>query len=380
MPWDAIDALDDAREATQSLLLPVDATRWLKLALIAFFVGGGAGTSGQGNVNFGQAAPTGDVSQAGDLPLPMLSDAQISQLVLVALAALVVFVALGVVYAVISAVMEFVLVEGLRTREIRIRRPFSQHLGPGLQLFLFRLLIILAVLAVVGIPIGLVILGGVGISAVLFLLVLPLVAVFAVVGLAAGLVGLLTTDFVVPTMMREDRGVISGWKRVWPLVRTRWKQVGLYVVARFVLGIIAGIAVGLVTLLLALVLALPFLLAGGLIYVALMAMGGPGLAGWILLGIVGAVFLLAVLVVALLVQVPVVTFFRYYALFVLGLQDPQLALVADLRSDSEGGEGHGSEETAPSSLDEPDGDERTTGDADTDDTEEQTRRDEDIEE
>ena len=48
--WYAFAALSDARDATEDLLWPIDRGRWLRLALIALFVGVGGGAPTGGGV------------------------------------------------------------------------------------------------------------------------------------------------------------------------------------------------------------------------------------------------------------------------------------------------------------------------------------------
>jgi hypothetical protein len=340
MPWNAIDSLDDARGATQSLLWPIEWGRWLRLALIVLFVGGSSGTipSG-GNFNFGGDVPVGPPADGrgptvpidGGVTLPNLAipDAVVlGALVLLALAILVVLA-----LAVVGPVMEFVLVEGLRTRTVRIRRPFRRYLGAGLQLFLFRLAVVLLLAGVVVVPVAAVAFAGMAVSPAFLAFALPLVVLFLALALVAAVVMRLTTDFVVPAMIAEDRGVLDGWRRVFPLFRREWREFGLYLVVRFVLGIAVGIAAGLVVGLLALLVALPFLLVGGALFFALTG-GGAGALGALgigLLAVVAAAYLLVLIVVSLFVQVPVVTFFRYYALLFLGSEEPELDLVAGVR-------------------------------------------------
>lgn len=332
MPWHAISTLDDARRATTSLLLPVDPGRWLRLALVAFFVGGlgggsGGGGGGQGTVDVStDQFPTGF---PGDVPF----DVPPTQ-TLFALVATVVAVALlfGLLYLAVGSVMEFVFVEGVTSRDVRLREPFRANVRPGLRLFVFRLLVGVLVAVLVAVPIAGAVLGGIGVSPAFFLLLLPVVLVVVFLAILGGIVLQLTTDFVVPTMLTEDRGVLDAWRRVLPLLRAEWQQAALYVIVRYVLAIGAAIAVGLVVLLLALVVALPFVLVGGVVYLVGASMGGPGLVGWALLGLVGALYGLVVVVVSLFVQVPVVTYFRYYALFVLGELDASLDLVASVRA------------------------------------------------
>jgi hypothetical protein len=348
-PWYAIAALSDARNATEDLLRPLDRGRWLRLALVALFVGVGGGVpTGGGNVGLpsGGGAPS-------DLPSPSLSDPGAA--VAVAVTVVVVLVGLALVWSVVGAVMEFVLVAGLRDREVRIRRPFRAHFRRGLRLFGFRLAVGLGSLLVVALPVVLVIALGVGLSPALLVLLLPLLVLFGVVALLGSVVLGLTTDFVVPTMLTEDVGVLDGWRRVWPVVREQWKQTGVYLVAKFALGIGVGIAVSLAVLLAALVVAVPFAVVGGGLFLALSA-AGAGAGVWIAVGLLVALFVLVMIVLGLLIQVPALTFVRYYSLSVLGLFDPDLDLVGVDRP----GDGDGDENE--------DGDGAENGDADGSDT------------
>jgi hypothetical protein len=334
MSWDAIDALDDARAATQSLLLPVSWRTWLRLTLVTAFVGGVGGGGGAGQAAQGAASsPTprvpgpvlpgvgpADLAGSGvDLP-PVSPLAPESLAALALVGGLVVVVVAG--YALVGAVMAFVLVECLRTRRVELRRPVRQFLAPGGRLFLFRAAVGLALVGLGLLPL----LVGLGLLSVppAGVLVVPALAGVAAVAWVVGLVGLrLTTDFVVPTMIAEGRGVLSAWRRVVPLLRAEWREVALYLVLRLALGVAASLVVGLVVGLAALVAAVPFVLVGLAVVVGVGVQG----AGLVALGGLAAVFVLVVLAVGVVVQVPVVTYFRYYGLFLLGTFDDRLDLV-----------------------------------------------------
>jgi len=342
MSWIATDALTSTRDATRSLLLPVDRGRWLRLALLALFVGGGIGAP-TGGANFGGGGTPG---AGGDVPtdFPMPDPGTVNALFGLALALIALAVLLGIVWTFVGAVMEFVLVTGLVDRNVRIREPFRAHLGRGIRLFVFRIGLLLVGLAILGIPVLAVVLGGAAVSPAILVLFVPLLLLFGLVALAGWLISLLTVDFVVPTMLATDRGILSAWSRVLTTLRREWQEVGVYLVVRVVLGIAAGIGVGLIVGILALVVAIPFLLVGAAVFVATAAgPAGPGLVGWALLGLLALLFGLSVLVVSALVQAPVVTFFRYYSLFVLGRLDADLDLVGHLwvPGDDEDGAGDG---------------------------------------
>ena len=347
MSWNAVDALDDARWAAQSFLLPFDSGRWFRLAIISLFVAGGVSSTGGGGSGNVPAEPGPGPGTGGGLPFGI--DPQTVALVLVGLVVAAVLV--GVLWAFVGAVMEFVLVDGLRRREIRIRGPFREFLRRGVGLFLFRAVVVILMFAVIVVPI----LGIVFFSAAVpvgALLILPFLLVAFLFALFVAVVLRLTTDFAVPAMLAEDRGVLSAWGRLLPLFRAEWKEVGAYLVVRLVAGIAAAIAAGLVVTLLAIVVAIPFVLVGAAVFFGL---GGSipalGTLGVALLAVLGLLFVLSMLAVGAAVQVPVVTYFRYYAMFFLGATDERLDLVADLReSDGEGddaNDGDGPDSAAP---------------------------------
>jgi hypothetical protein len=331
--WYAFAALSDARDATENLLRPVDRGRWLRLALIALFVGVGGGVpTGGSNVS----VPSGGGGGGGvppDVPAPSMPGTESILAIVAGIVLLVVSAAL--VWSLIGAVMEFVLVVGLRDREVSIREPFGANVRLGLRLFGFRLAVGLVSLAVIGLPLLAVFGVGIGVSPAFLVLLVPLIVVFGVVALVGSVVLGLTTDFVVPTMLTEGRGILDGWRRLWPTLRAEWKQVGLYVVAKFVLGIAVSLAVSLVVLLAALLVAIPFAIVGGALYLAASA-AGVHTAGLVIAGILIALFVLAMIVVALIVQVPALTFVRYYSLSVLGMLVPALDLVGVERPDENG--------------------------------------------
>ena len=320
----ALDDADDALDATREFLAPIDPTVWAKLALVMVFVGG-----------FGAGIPslqfTPNTGTPGEFPgttLPTLGPN--SWAVVAVVVALVVLV--GLAFALVRAVMEFVLVESLRTETVTLGRYWSGRWRQGVRLFGFRLVLGVLVLVVVLLLLAPVLVSPSvtaeprGLSLALFLTLVPL---FAVVVAVVGLVNGFTTVFVVPIMVLEDCGVLAGWRRLWSSVVDAWKQYLAYAVAGFVLGLLAGVVSMVVTLAVAFVLLVPFgvLFALGVgLYFLVPSLGVAALV------VVGVVFALALLVVFAVVQVPIQTYLRYYALFVLGDVEPDFDLIADLRA------------------------------------------------
>lgn len=325
----ALDDIEDAVDATRAFLWPFEFGLWAKLALVVFFVGAAGGAGGVNPFQF-SGGIQGDVSETPGVSDPTGGLSSIGGTELAVIAAVVaVIVVLGLVFLVVGSVMEFVFVESLRREQVTIRRYWSQHLGRGLRLFGFRLL--LAVLTFGGLGLLLVLalwpflFGNGEISLVLLLSAIPLGFVLM---FASGFVHAFTTMFVVPVMMVEDRGVIPAWRRFWPTMTGQWKEYLVYAVMAFVLQGAAGLAVGIVTGIGALVVAIP-LAAVGLLGVGLLSVSG--IAGWGVIALAIALFVLGVIVIALFVSVPVQTFFHYHALLVLGDTNGTFDLIPERR-------------------------------------------------
>ncbi|MFB6085711.1 MAG: hypothetical protein ABEJ84_02715 [Halodesulfurarchaeum sp.] len=323
MALHAVDDLSDAYRATRAFLLPLEWGRWLRLALLSLFV---AGSSGGGAPTGGFQGPLGtspDLTPGGGTEFGGTIDqigAMLSNNLWFILGVIGVFFLLGLVLQWVSATFEFTFLESLRTDEVHVREFTSEYTGLGTRLFAFRILFGLATLLVFG---GLALLAigpllmGISPAAPLLLLVF-LIPVSFVLGIVAAVGYVFTTAFVAPIMLLEDRGVLSAWKRFWGVFKSAWTDFLVFVLVGLFLMIAIGIVVGIAMAVIGVGIALP-------VFVALLA-GGPLLAA--LLGIPAAV--LAILAWAM-VQVPVQTYLRHWALLVLGDIEPELDLIPDRR-------------------------------------------------
>ena len=320
MGYAALDSIDDAIDATKGFLLPFDRATWLRLAVIMFFVtgGGGAVVNNAGNApqfvggeDFGAAPGAGPGSAVPDLALGAVAIAAIAAVALVFLA--LVFV---------SPIMEFVFVQSLFEREVHVRRYFSRNVGNGLRLLVFQFLVTLAVaLVVIGlVALGLVLGGGLeNPTAALGLVALavPLLAILAVV---AGVVNGFTTVFVVPIMLAEERGVLSAWGRLWGSIKRNVGEYLVYLVVSVLLGIGIGIIGGFGSLFALAIVGIPILLVAFGVY----SLAGFSTAAIVVYAVLGLLALVVYLLLFGLVQAPLQSFLRYYAMLVLGDVDPDL--------------------------------------------------------
>lgn len=304
--WYAFEEVENALDRTREILLPFDLGTWTRLLILVIFtssglnIPGGPGTAdpGSNGNDFSQTSSNldGDIHQAAEQPLTGFSSASPSTSV-VAIAA---FVILSVVtlWFLISSVMSLVYYQSLLDNNVRIRSNFRKHFNKGLSYLGFQIAVFIGIAMIIGIPLLVMtsspIIGG--------LLLIPLLPLLALVVILLGL----TDNFVLPRMIEENENVLKAWKSVYTDLKSEWRQVGVYVVVRLALKILGGmlsIFWVILTLLAALVvfglIAVPFyLVAEQLVVIPLVV----GVIAWLL--------------AAALIQIPVQTYLNYYALLV----------------------------------------------------------------
>ncbi len=339
MSLSAVSSVGDAIDLTREFMTPFSPGRILKLSVVVFLLSGG-GISLSANVP--PVPPTLDPTYSG----PTAEDATVEELfaeaeitdsglgaipeelLLALLIAAAVLGLLALAFAAVASIAEFVFVESLRSGDVTIRKYTARRWKQGLSLLAFRIALGLLSTAFVVLTALLALELGVADSLVRALGYAGTAG--ALVILTATVISSLTTYFVVPTMIREDRGVLSGWKRVWAAVRAQPVEFVVFVIVQYVLGLV-----------LAAVVATVLVFAGGLIALALavlfgtiIVVGGLGVtsgAGLALVVSAVVIGLTLLAVIAAVLQVPVQSYLRYYALLVLGDVDDRLDLVPEQR-------------------------------------------------
>jgi len=300
MSWYAVDALDEAVAETRDLLSPFDLGTWLRLAVITAF----AGLSAPQTPTFSPEAPPEvlvEVSQEFSLSEVVAAFAVVGAVVLVLAAA----------FAAVGAVMEFVLVDVARSRDVRVAAPFGARLGPGLRLLGFRIVVVL-----VGVLASALVLAPVAAAVLLgqlgwLLVLLVTVPLALAVGAGSALAAEFTTAFVVPLMAEDGLGLLEGWRQLWPEVRADWREFAVYVLVKAVLLFGASLALGFAVAVVAIPFGVGSLFAGPVSPLGVLSLTVSALVG-----------LLAVAAVS----VPTMTFLRYHSLAVLDQSTVEFSL------------------------------------------------------
>lgn len=339
MSLSAVSSIGDAIDLTREFMTPFAPGRILKLSVVVFLLSGG-GISLSANVppvpptlDPTYSGPTADEATVDELFAETeLGDAGLGaipeELLLAVLAAVVVLALLALTFAAIASIAEFVFVESLRSGAVTLRQYTARRWKQGLSLLVFRVTLgvvstaVVVLLALLALELG--------IADSLTRALVYAGTAGALVALTSTVISSLTTYFVVPTMIQEDRGIISGWRRVWAAVRAQPVEFAVFVVAQYALGLVLAAAVvtvlafsgGLIALALAVVFGTVIVVGGFGIT------SGPGLA-LVLVAVVLGLTTLAI--IAAVLQVPVQSYLRYYALLVLGDVDERLDLVPEQR-------------------------------------------------
>jgi len=272
MALHAIDDVSDALPVTTDFLRGLSKRDWLLLAVVALLTGGASNTtsggSNVGNLGGGSGTPATGMPDVGHVvaTLPGWVWGVVALVVL-----------LGLVLAVLGAILQFTFVEALCTGDVEIRRTVAAHWGKGVRLFLFNLVLGVVVLATFAVAILPLVLGLA--AGALFLLLIPVAVLLA---LLVALVLGFTRAFVVPVMLAEDAGVLAAWRRFASVLAGDPLEYLVFAVVNFVLLIVLGIALGIAAAVVGIAVVIPVGIVFGLPFALA---GASGALAWTWLGI-----------------------------------------------------------------------------------------------
>lgn len=313
--WYAFDAVDDSLYNLRYYFVPFHLWRYVVLVVVTSLVGARAGYGAFGDV----AAVAAGVEADLRLTRPAVEIAVEHVDVFAAALALLAFLVF------VSAVFEFVFVDVLVDDELRLRKLVRRRWRQGASLFVFRVAATAVFFGSSYIAVGLY-RNADGSTAPLIVLA----AAVAALALAFSILNGLTTDFAVPIMTVDGRGLPHAWIRLTKLVNAEPRQFGVYVLVRGLLNALTLVGATVVSVVVGATLGLPL---AGVGYALNLTSGGLDAALATAAGLALAVTLVVVYVVLLLVmlavfvQLPVRFFLRVYPIYVLGYADESYAVL-----------------------------------------------------
>jgi hypothetical protein len=321
----ASDCITPAIERTKSLLFrPFRWQTFLKLTSVAFFAEIGAGFSGSAPGRQGSIPGTTPAAQA--------------MILAVLFGILVVTLVIGFIMLYVGSRLQLVILEVVATRQTIIApiwRKYSRltwrWIGLKLLFFLLCMVVLLAALAPIMIsmfrnmPPG----GQPPTAAFFSHIVLFIGAIFLVV-LIVGSAYLLLRDLALPFLAFEDLSITDTLGRLRSVVTAAPGEIALYLLLRFVLGLVAAIGAEILIFFILLVSLIPFAIIGGVMWLALHHAGTVGTAALIASAIVGGLVLLAWMACVCIGLVGTVfVFTQSYALYFLGGRYPLLGNILE---------------------------------------------------
>lgn len=326
MSWYSIDVIDASVKRSKKILLePFDFWKWMKLAIIIIFIGGGFGSSGS---NFNPGASDRHLED-GDLKEPSMEKMvdQITQFwhqyqiyILIGLA-MIIFIIL--LFGLISSIMKFVFVEALVTNKVMIIAYFKKYVRPGFNLFiiqtilglLFLSLFILAMLPLVQSMLE-------SPETISFGSILGSIFWFIIVVLVLSIIGGIIESVIslsIPLVMYERTGQIEAIKRIAGKAGADWKQIAVYWVLRAVMWIAAGIIMGIAAIILLILLVIVIVIVGIILYLilSLLGIGAGDLVFWAVMIPFGLIAFIPLIVLTLLASVPAPVFMKSHMLLFL---------------------------------------------------------------
>lgn len=329
MSWYSIDAVDRAFSRTRKALFePFDFWKWVKLAIIIFFVGsigshyGGPGSNfHRGPEDYGNDFLNIGPDEFPDVPSNIsglgLNYAESFPSLEIIAAAIIFFIGLILVFSYISSIMEFVFVESLVLNEVHLRDYVRKFMRKGFNLFMIRLALLfifiaLFVLALLPfIPIFRTESTDIAVSA----LIGGFFWIFAVIILLA-LIGAVISSFLslaIPISIYRDTGILSAFNMVYRNFRKSWQEVLVYWFVRLLLGIAISILAFILFVLLILLLLIVSLIIDGILFFLFSALVSEPLL-WILLVPFILIELLFIFITLMMLSVPLAVFLKYHLL------------------------------------------------------------------
>ncbi len=235
-----IDPIGPAIEQVRLMLFkPFDLAKWLAVGFCAWlaYLGQGGGPGGL-NFNFSDHNHTQNLSAIKGEILTYLPWIIIGAAIIIPI-----FIIIGLVFCWLSSRGRFMFVHCIAGNKSEVVIPWEKFARHANSLFLFRIVVWLIGMVVVGLPVALGILAFATMSVANLVAAAAsglLVAIFVAVAIAVvvAVVAKFTTDFVVPIMFLRTAGCLAGWREFLALLGSNKARMVLYILFQIVISLV----------------------------------------------------------------------------------------------------------------------------------------------
>lgn len=243
-----IDPISPAIERAKIMLFkPFDLKRWFVIGFCAWlaYLGSGGGGGGGGNFNVGHHRGDFEMREA-------LSEAKefvlenLHWIIPVAVLAVVIGITLWLVFTWLSSRGRFMFLHCVAQNKAEVVSPWGKFKKHANNLFLFRIVLCLISLVVVGLPVlGMVFLitmaaSKTGLCAISIPGIVTLGLVIFVISITLFLVKKFTMDFVVPIMFLRTVSCVAGWREFMTILSANKLRFALYLLFQIVITMAIG--------------------------------------------------------------------------------------------------------------------------------------------
>ena len=237
-----IDPIGQAIEHVRLMLFrPFDLSKWLIVGFCAWLAQLGQGGGGGGGGNGWRA----DGHEPGFHAIKEGILANLAVIIFVAAIVIPIIIIIAVALCWLRSRGQFMFVHCVAGNKAEVAVPWNKFARHGNSLFLFRIVIGLIFLLVVGLPVAVAVFAGIAISATGFnpAIIFGLtgaIFVAVVIFVLFALVAKFTTDFVVPIMSLHTESCVAGWKQCLALISGNKAQIALYILFQIVISLAIG--------------------------------------------------------------------------------------------------------------------------------------------
>ena len=231
-----IDPISPAIEHVRLMLFkPFDLSKWLVVGFCAWLaqLGRGGGSSGGNGWRADGHEPIFHAIRDGIL-------AHLAVIIFVAAIIVPIVIIIMVVLCWLRSRGQFMFVHCVAGNKAEVAVPWNKFARHGNSLFLFRIVIGLIFLLVIGLPVAVAVFAGIvmcatGFNPAAIIGLTGAIFVSVVVAILFGLIAKFTTDFVVPIMFLNTESCVAGWKQCLALISGNKAQIVLYILFQIVI-------------------------------------------------------------------------------------------------------------------------------------------------